>query len=248
VAVTLYTKVFAQKPAVVATNEPGWTHIGQTTASFKMQNESIVVLGADEFTALKIKVKDAGLHIHHMQVFYESGEMEEIDLKDDFSNGSESGTIRLKHPDRDIKKVAFSYKTSPNTTGEKADVELYGLKTNQPAGADSYRDEKSEIKKEAREAEKEVKEEAREAERKLENESDEIEVEVEDEAQSAGNKIEEGAKDAAAAIKDRKLKNKVGPGNETAYIDDNGKYYYINNLGEKVFITKLQLKDKPKEY
>src|SRR5687768_3850632 len=93
-AATLYTKVFAQKPAVVATNEAGWTHIGQTTASFKMQNESIVVLGADEFTALKIKVKDAGLHIHHMQVFYESGEMEEIDLKDDFSNGSESRAIR----------------------------------------------------------------------------------------------------------------------------------------------------------
>jgi hypothetical protein len=235
-AATLYMKLFAQKPAVVATNEPGWTHIGQTTASFKMQNESIVVLGADEFTALRIKVKDAGLHIHHMQVFYESGEMEEIDLKDDFSNGSESRAIRLKYPDRDIKKVAFSYKTSPNVTGEKADVELYGLKTNQPAGRDTYREEQREIKEEAREAEREAKEE-----------SDEIEVEIEDEAQSAGDKIEEGTKDAAAAIKDRKLKNKVGPGNETAYVDENGKYYYINNAGEKIFITRIQLKDKPKD-
>jgi hypothetical protein len=231
-AVTVCPKLFAQKPAVVGSNEPGWTHIGHTTASFKMQNESVVVLGADEFTALKIKVTDAGLHIHHMQVFYESGDMEEINLKDDFNQGTESRTIRLKHPDRDIQKVAFTYKTRPNAKGDKADIDLYGLKTNQPAGKDAYRDEKAEIKEEAREAERKA---------------DEIEIEVEEETQSAGDKIEEGAKDAAAAIKDRKLKNKVAPGGETAYVDDSGRYYYISNAGEKVFITRIQLKDKPKD-
>jgi hypothetical protein len=235
-AVTFYAKVFAQKPAVVGNNEPGWTHIGHTTASFKSQNESIIVLGADEFTALKIKVTEAGLQLNRMQVFYESGDMEEIDLKNHFSSGTESRNIQLKHPDRDIKKVAFTYNTSPNASGDKADIDLYGLKTGQPAGKDAYRDEKNEVKEEAREAEREIKEE-----------SDEIEVETKEEAQSVGNKIEEGAKDAAAAITDQKLKNKVGPGGETAYVDENGKYYYINNAGEKVFITKIQLKDKPKD-
>jgi hypothetical protein len=244
-AATLYSKLFAQKPAVVASNEPGWTHIGHTTADFDMQDESIVVLGADEFTALKVKVTEASLDITRLQVFYESGEMEEIDLRNHFGEGTESRTINLKHPDRDIKKVAFTYKTDANAKGEKADIDLYGLKTNQPAGKDSYRDEKNELKEEAREAEREVKEEAREADRELDEESDDIEVEVEDDAGDVGDRVEEGVKDAASAIKDRKLKNKVGPGGETAYVDDNGKYYYINNLGEKVFITKLQLKDKP---
>ena len=223
VAVSLYTKLFAQKPAVVADNDPGWKRIGQTTASFKTQNESIVVLGADEFTALKLKVSEAGVQIERMQVFYESGDMEEINVRDHFHKNNESRVINLKHPDRDIRKVAFTYKTLPNVQGEKADVELYGLKTNQPAGRDSYRDEQKELKEEARETE----------------------IEVEEKTQSAGDAIEEGAKDAAAAITDKKLKNKVGPGGETAYIDDDGKYYYINNAGEKVFITKLQLKDKP---
>jgi hypothetical protein len=233
-AVTLCSKLFAQKPAIVATNEPGWTHIGHTTASFKMENESISVLGADEFSALKIKVTEAGLQLERLQVFYESGDMEEIDLRNQFSSDTESRVIKLKHPDRDIEKVAFTYKTRSNAQGEKADIDLYGLKTNQPAGKDSYRDEK-----------KELKEEAREAERELNEESDEIEIELEEDTQSVGDKIEEGAKDAAAAIKDRKLKNKVGPGGETAYVDENGKYYYISNAGEKVFITKLQLKNKP---
>jgi hypothetical protein len=253
IAVAVGTKLFAQKPAVVEDNQNGWTHIGHTTASFKMQNESIVVLGADEFTALKLKITEATLDLERMQVFYESGEMEEIHLKDHFHENNETGVINLKHPDRDIKKVAFTYKTQPNAKGEKADIDLYGLKTGQPAGADSYRDEAAEVKEEAREAEQELNEEAREAERELDEETreaerdldDDIEIEGEDDGRDVGDAIEEGAKDAAAAITDRKIKNKVGPGGETAYVDDDGKYYIINNLGEKQFVTKLQLKDKP---
>lgn len=235
-AVLFYTKTYAQKPAVVTGNEPGWKHIGQTTASFKMQNESISVLGADEFTAIKLKVSEAKLHIERLQVFYESGDMEDIDVRKHFSSGTESRVINLKHPDRDIQKISFTYRTDPNTSGEKADVALYGLKTNQPAGKDAYRNEKNEVKEEAREARDEVREEARETGKEIENDG-----------VSVGDKIQEGAKDAAAAITDQKLDDKVGPGNETVYVDENAKYYYINNEGDKVFITKLQLRDKPKD-
>jgi hypothetical protein len=236
-----YTNLFAQKPAVVGTNEPGWHHIGQTTASFKKQNESISVLGADEFAALRIKISDAPVHIERMQVFYESGDMEDITLREEFANGSESRVITLKHPDRDIQKVAFTYHSVDNAKGEKAEIDLYGLKTNQPEGKDTYRDERNEVREEAREAEQELKEESREAREEAREAADD----ADDDGQSVGDAIEEGAKDAAAAITDQKLKNKVGPGGETAYVDENGKYYYISNAGEKVFITKLQLKDKP---
>jgi hypothetical protein len=243
--ITFSNRLFAQKPAVVATNEPGWHHVGHTTASFKMQNESISVLGADEFTALKIKISDAPLHIERLQVFYESGEMEDIDVREHFSNGSESNAIQLKHPEKDIKKVAFTYKTEANAKGDKADIDLYGLKTNQPAGRDSYKDERAEMKQEARETEQEVREESREARDEVNEQADETSTEVKEDTQSLGNKIEEGTKDAAAAITDQKLKDQVGPGGETAYVDEHGKYYYINNAGEKVFITKAQLRDKP---
>lgn len=249
---TCYSNLFAQKPAVVTNNEPGWHHIGQTTASFKMQNESISVLGADEFTALKLKVTEAGLDIERLQVFYESGDMEEIDLRSQFGSAGESGTIQLKYPGKDIQKVAFTYKTRPNAQGEKADISLYGLKTNQPTGRDSYKDEQKELKEEAHETKHEMKEEAREAEGELKEESREAEQEIDEQAnevekdgQSVGDKIEEGAKDAASAITDQKLKDKVGPGGENAYVDEDGKYYIINNAGEKVFITSAQLKNKP---
>ncbi len=233
-AVMCYTKMYAQKPAVVSSNEPGWQHIGQTSASFKMQNESIEVLGADEFTAIKLKVTEAPLHIERLQVFYESGDMEEIDVRSELSPNAETRVITLKHPDRDINKVAFTYKTATNSKGEKADVALYGLKTGQPAGSDSYRVEKSEMKKDVQEAKEDVRRDANEAAE-----------EVKEETQSAGDKISEGVNDAAAAIKDQKVKDKVGPGGETVYINEEAKYYYVNNQGDKVFITKLQLKDKP---
>jgi hypothetical protein len=235
IVATFYNELFAQKPAVVATNEPGWHHIGHTTASFKMQNESISVLGADEFSALKIKVTEAALQLERMQVFYESGDMEEVDLREHFGSGSESRTIVLKHPDKDIQKVAFTYKTAPNTGGDKADIDLYGLKTNQPAGADTYRDEKLEQK-------------ADEAQRELDQAKEDARVEADDDGdRDVIDAVEEGAKDAAAAITDHKLKDKVGPGGETAYVDEHGTYYIINNLGEKVIITKAQLRNKPKD-
>jgi hypothetical protein len=206
-------------------------------------------LGADEFTALKIKVSEAPLHIERLQIFYESGDMEEIDVRDHFGDGGESRAIQLKHPDKDIKKVAFTYKTKPNAGGEKADIDLYGLKTNQPAGRDAYRDEareaREEINDETREARDEVNEAARDTRDEINEEADEAEKDLDKKDPDLGDRIEEGAKDAAAAITDQKLENKVGPGGEAAYVDENGKYYYINDRGEKVFITRLQLKDKP---
>src|SRR5688572_30962802 len=81
---------FAQKPAVVTNNEPGWQKIGEITASFKMQNESIVVLGADEFDAIRLKVTDAPIHIERVQVFYESGDLEEINVRNELQAGGQT--------------------------------------------------------------------------------------------------------------------------------------------------------------
>lgn len=262
----------AQKPAVVSDNEPGWKHIGEVTASFKTTNESIVVLGADEFQAIKLKVTEAPIQIDRIQVFYESGQMEELDVKSQLKEGAETRVINLSNPKRDIEKVAFTYRTLPNSTGEKADVELWGLKTS-AQGDDAYikddvndakreaRQESRELKEDAREVKQEAREESREIRRDANEEANEVErdverganevereandVNVEKEAEEAGDAISEAAAKAAAAITDQKLDNKVGPNGQTVYVDEKAKYYYINKEGKKVFITKLQLKDKP---
>jgi hypothetical protein len=119
---------FAQKPGVVVSTKEGWHKIGEVTASFTMEKESIVVLGADKFKSIKLRVTDAQLELQSLMVYYESDEMEEISLKSNLKAGEETRVIDLKNNNKMLKKVVFTYKTVPNTLEEKARVELYGLK------------------------------------------------------------------------------------------------------------------------
>lgn len=274
----------AQKPGVVLGNEPGWQKIGETVASFKSQDESISVIGADEFSAIKIRVEDAPLEIDRMQVFYESGDMEEIDVKETIQAGSESKVIRLEHPDRDIQKVAFTYNTVPNAEGEKADVELYGLNPEREA-SEAYREEEREERRSERaerrseraeERAERAQEDAERAEEEAERAADETEDQLEEtgdaverEADQAEENVEQGAENtesdleraadrtgdaiseaaakAAAEIDDAKHDTKVGPDGQDIFISDDSRYYYINDEGQRVYVTKAQLKDKPEK-
>ncbi len=124
----LLNSVFAQEPSIMLSDKPGWHKIGEVKADFKMENQSISVLGKDKFQSILLKVTDAPINIAGIQVFYESGDMEEFDVKKELKAGSETRKIDLKGGSQQIKKVTFTYKTLPNQKEEKAHVELYGLK------------------------------------------------------------------------------------------------------------------------
>jgi hypothetical protein len=68
--VTLINFAYAQKPEVVVSNKPGWHKIGEVKADFKMENQSISVLGADKFKSIKLKVTDAPINIENVKFFY----------------------------------------------------------------------------------------------------------------------------------------------------------------------------------
>jgi hypothetical protein len=245
--VTACVVVFAQKPAVVTSNEPGWQKIGEITASFKMQNESIVVLGADEFDAIKLKVTDAPIHIERVQVFYESGDLEEINVRNELQAGGETRVIKLDHPERDIQKVAFTYKTLPNYRGEKAQVELHGLKT-PPKDTEAYRnDNDNDNDNDVEEAAEKVERDAEKAGDEIEEETEEAADNVEKETATVKDGFNESVSIVEAEIKDQVYADKFGPNNEVIYIDSNSKYYYIDKKGNKIFILKSQMKDKPKK-
>jgi len=124
----LINSAFAQEPSIMISKKPGWHKIGEVKADFKMQNESIAVLGADKFKSILLKVTDAPINIERIQVFYESGDLEEFDVKNELKANSETRVIDLKNANKELKKVTFTYKTIPNQEEEKAHVELYGLK------------------------------------------------------------------------------------------------------------------------
>ena len=63
-------------------------------------------------------------------------------------------------------------------------------------------------------------------------------------ATKVGNKTEKAASKTKSAIVDNKYKDKVGPHGETIYIDHDSKYYYVNEKGRKIYVSKSKLKDK----
>ena len=120
--------VQAQQPKVVTGNKEGWQKIGKANVDFKTEKDEFIIIGADRFKYLKVKVTDAPLHMESMVIHYEGGGTEEVSLRNDFKAGGESKVIDLKNASSELKKVVFVYRTATDSKSEKAELELWGKK------------------------------------------------------------------------------------------------------------------------
>jgi hypothetical protein len=123
-----YTSLKAQKVEVVTNNKPGWHKIGETTVDFKVDKDVVKVWGADSFKSIRLKTTDAPVHIASVSVVYQDGEPDNIEVRNDFKAGQESRAIDLQGKERRLKEVDLVYRTIPNWKGDKAHIELWGLK------------------------------------------------------------------------------------------------------------------------
>jgi hypothetical protein len=119
---------YAQTPSVMLSDKPGWHKIGEVKADFKMEDQSIAVLGNDRFKSILLKVTDAPINIENITVVFEDGATQDVNVKNELKAGAETRQIDLKGGSKEIKQVKFTYKTLPNQQEDKAHVELYGLK------------------------------------------------------------------------------------------------------------------------
>ena len=65
-------------------------------------------------------------------------------------------------------------------------------------------------------------------------------------AKKAGNETAELATKGKAKVTDKKSDEWVGPEGQTIYVDDGSKYYWINEKGGRVWVSREQLKSKQK--
>lgn len=63
-------------------------------------------------------------------------------------------------------------------------------------------------------------------------------------AKKVGNETAELASKGKAKATDKKSAEWVGPDGQDIYVDDGSKYYWINEKGARVFVSKEQLKEK----
>jgi len=125
-----YGKVNAQVPAVMVSDKTGWHKIADRTVDFTKDRDEVVVVGADRFSAIKFKVTVAPIDLQDLEIYYESGDKQEIQVRTPVLSGKESRIIELNGGERSVKKIVFVYKTLPNRKDKKAEVEIWGLKIN----------------------------------------------------------------------------------------------------------------------
>jgi hypothetical protein len=111
---------------ISAESQARWEKLGQRKVNFKADKDEIGV-GRFEgfFDALQLKVKKGPINMHKMVVHFHNGDTKEIELRNNFTAGSESRVIDLPGNRRIIDKVVFWYDTKNFAEG-KAIVELWG--------------------------------------------------------------------------------------------------------------------------
>lgn len=123
--------VSAQQPGVVLSDKSGWHKIGETTVNFKTENDEILVIGANRFSAIKIKVTDAPVNFKSFDVYFNKGDMQSVAIGENIKAQGETRVIQLDGKgERIIRKVTFRYNTAAGNAGNRAHLELWGLKTN----------------------------------------------------------------------------------------------------------------------
>ena len=127
----LITHLHAQSPAPIASDKPGWHKIGERNVDFSVDSDEIKLTGAERFSSIKFKVTGASIHLLDLEVHYVTGDKQVIEMRAHVPAGYESPVYDLDGTEKPIQKVAFVYTTLSNKKDEKAQLEVWGLKTSE---------------------------------------------------------------------------------------------------------------------
>lgn len=106
-------------------NRP-WELLGVRKINYGLDRDEIIVTRAEGvFTAVQLRIKRSPINMHKVAIHYGNGEMDEIELRENFRAGSASRVIDLPGNKRVIKKVVLWYDTK-NLANRKGVVELWG--------------------------------------------------------------------------------------------------------------------------
>jgi hypothetical protein len=65
-------------------------------------------------------------------------------------------------------------------------------------------------------------------------------------AKTVGNKTAEVASKGKARVTDKKSDVWIGPDGQTIYVDDLGKYYWVNGKGKRIYVSESALRARNK--
>ena len=102
-----------------------WVLIGEKRVSFLIDHDMIFAKGNDNYSQVKVKVKDGPVHIIDMDVHFDNGDKFDVALKQNLPKGGESRVIDLPGGSRNVKKIEFWYETKGFRKG-RGTVQVWG--------------------------------------------------------------------------------------------------------------------------
>lgn len=121
--------IWAQTPKVVISDKDGWHKIGETIVSLDKETDKILIVGANRFASVKIKVTEASIRLESFDIFYDNDQKKSVKIGQEIKHEGETSVVDLGG-EKNINKVEFYYHTIGQEKDKKAHVELWGLKTN----------------------------------------------------------------------------------------------------------------------
>ncbi|MES2573508.1 MAG: hypothetical protein V4572_01070 [Bacteroidota bacterium] len=121
--------LLAQTPKVVVSDKDGWHKIGETTVNLEKESDKILIVGANKFAAIKIKVTEAPIRLESFIIHFDNDEKRDVKIGQEIKNQGETAVVDLGG-ERVIKQIDFFYHTIGQGKDKKAHVEVWGLKTN----------------------------------------------------------------------------------------------------------------------
>ena len=103
-----------------------WIKLGSKQVNYALDRDEITV-GAKEggFRKLKVEVTGGAINMHKMTVVYGNGTRDELEMRHNFRQGSNSRVLDLEGGKRIIKKIIFWYDTK-NLARKRAQVTVFG--------------------------------------------------------------------------------------------------------------------------
>ena len=124
---TSYGKLSAQESNSVISEKAGWQKIADKSVDVKRNRDEITVASSDvRYTSMKVIVKDAEINLYGLEVYYDGGNGQIINVGQSFQPNTESLIYPLRDGQKDLRKIAIAYKSLP---GKKAHIEVWGFKT-----------------------------------------------------------------------------------------------------------------------
>jgi len=109
------------------TNHKGpWKFLGDKWVSFSVDRD-VIHFGdlRDDVRQLQIRVTDGPLKMYDMKVYFDNGDVQDVQLRSNFKQGSSSRVIDLNGGLRHLSKIEFWYETKGFAKG-RARVAVWG--------------------------------------------------------------------------------------------------------------------------